>query len=107
MPQTLLADTAYGSDANHQKCAKGARWTSPLKPDHEASAAPVVTLVSPTSEPKPAPCCLPCGSMEKLSLLLPIARFQAAFELTVYNRKTHWFTRCFLNATTFRSFLTR
>ncbi|TWT56003.1 transposase [Allorhodopirellula solitaria] len=49
MPQTLLADTAYGSDDNFQKCANGASWTSPLKPDHEATSAPVVKLVSPTS----------------------------------------------------------
>ncbi len=49
IPNTLLADTAYSSDENFQKCAHGSRWINPLRPDHEATADPVIRLISPTS----------------------------------------------------------
>jgi hypothetical protein len=48
-PDVLLADTAYGSDENHQRCARNSdalRWGVG---DHEATANPVIQLLSPAS----------------------------------------------------------
>jgi hypothetical protein len=52
-PEELLADTAYGSDENFQKCARGRAWTSPLEPDNQPTSAPIVQLISPTSGESP------------------------------------------------------
>jgi hypothetical protein len=48
-PEVLLADTAYGSDGNYQKCARNADFLPVGVPDHQPSATPVIELVSPTS----------------------------------------------------------
>jgi hypothetical protein len=99
-PETLLADTAYGSDANFMACARNSprSWFGPSH--NEGTVNPVIELISPTSgqekgskaarpaSPEPSSSATNASAAGKIHSSPPLTILDFAYD-SQHNRFTH------------------